>query len=63
MAAPDCTCPHVGRGWTIPRLVALIWRLVADLATARGLDRDQMSQHYVLPDRPYVPVRSEIHDG
>lgn len=54
----DCTCPATGRGWTIPRLVALVWRLVADLAAARGYTPAQMALHYSLPDRPYLPTEA-----
>lgn len=52
MTPPDRAL--ISRGWTPVRLVALIWRLVADLAVARGLSYDQMRMHYALPDRPWM---------
>src|SRR5699024_6244636 len=52
MTPPDRAL--ISRGWTPTRLVALIWRLVADLAVARGYTVAQMARHYCLPDRPYM---------
>lgn len=52
MTPPDRAL--ISRGWTPTRLVALVWRLVADLAVARGLTPAQMAVHYALPDRPYM---------
>ncbi|HLR96469.1 MAG TPA: hypothetical protein VK053_18235 [Jiangellaceae bacterium] len=52
MTPPDRAL--ISRGWTPTRLTALIARLIADLATARGLTEAQMRTHYALPDRPWM---------
>lgn len=52
MTPPDRAL--ISRGWTPVRLARLVWRLIADLATARGYTPAQMAMHYCLPDRPYM---------
>ena len=51
------TTDPAAHGWTTARLAALVWRLLADLAQARGLTVEQAALHYSLPDRPPL-----IHD-